>query len=157
MTSNSEQVINRAFETFQRFDADTKLALLWYGYLDIKDGLHPAPPYTVEQVATAFYDKIQALPQEQQLQAQREIAEGQATEIGRSYTALSPGARLDAWLLLAQGMEKGEIIGFPQNYQLPAETEGFTNQVKQFDFEQRVGFMRKAANEMGAQVSRSAQ
>jgi hypothetical protein len=138
-----------ALERFQRFDVDTQLALLWFGYLDLKDQLKPAPPASVEVPGKAVFDQIQALSKEEQLQAQRDLITGAGNEISRAYTALSPNARLEVWLLLAQGMENGTIIQVPSDYQLPAETNEFTNMVKQLDFEQRVTFMLNAVKAMG--------
>jgi hypothetical protein len=44
---------------------------------------------------------IQALPPQEQLQAQRDLIAGKATDISHAYNALSPNARLEVWLLLA--------------------------------------------------------
>lgn len=149
MTTASDNATKQALETFQGFDVDTKLALLWYGYLDIKDNLSPAPPNQVEAVAKAVFDQILTLSPEAQLQAQRDIISGAATDVTRGYMSLSPSARLDVWLLLAQGMEQGTIIQVPSDYKLPAETDQLTAEVKQLDFEQRVNFMRSAVETMG--------
>lgn len=149
MTTGIDNATKQALETFQRFDVDTRLALLWYGYLDIKDNLSPAPPNQVEVVAKAVFDQILPLSSEAQLQAQRDIIGGAATDITREYMSLSPSARLEVWLLLAQGMENGTIIQVPSDYQLPAETGEFTAKIEQTDFEQRVNFMRRAVEVMG--------
>jgi hypothetical protein len=124
--------------------------LLWYGYLDIKDQLNPAPPAASETVGRALYDDIKALPRQEQLQAQRDIVSRTPSNIGRAYSALDPSARLEVWLLLGQGIEDGSVIEVPSNYQLPAETNEFTEQIKQLDFEQRINFMRSAVRDMGA-------
>jgi hypothetical protein len=149
MTYTVDEQTRPALEAFQRFDVDTQLALLWFGYLDLKDQLKPAPPASVEVPGKAVFDHIQSLPKEQQLQAQRELITGSGSEISQAYSALSPNARLEVWLLLAQGMENGSIIQVPSDYQLPAETEQFTNMVKQLDFEQRITFMLSAVKAMG--------
>lgn len=140
----------QALDTFQSFDADTRLALLWYGYLDIKDQLQPAPGASVTVPATAIYDGIKALSKEEQLQAQRDIIDRQNSTYSQQYTALASSAQIELWLLLAQGMERGEVIQVPGDYKLPAETKEFTNQIQQLDFEQRINFMRSAVVEMGA-------
>jgi hypothetical protein len=140
MTYTVDQNARPALEAFQRFDTDTQLALLWYGYLDIKDELNPAPPSSVEVVGQAVYDRIKDLPQQEQLQAQRDLLQGTG-EISHAYNALSPNARLEVWLLLSKGMEEGSIIQVPSDYQLPAETDEFTAMIKQLDLEQRVNFM----------------
>lgn len=150
MAYTTDNTTQQALDRFRRFDADTQLALLWYGYLDIKNQLKPGAGPSVENPATALFDEIKALPREQQLQAQRDIAGCKPTPIGRAYSALASSAKLDLWLLLAQGMENGTIIGMPENYQLPSETKDFVNQIKQLDFEQRINFTRSAVDLMGA-------
>jgi len=141
MTYTVDQNTQPALDAFQRFDVDTQLALLWYGYLDIKDELQPAPPPSVEIVGQAVFHQIQALSPQEQLQAQRDLLQGAGTEIGRVYSALSPNARLEVWLLLSQGMENGTIIQVPSDYELPSETDEFSEMIKKLDLEQRINFM----------------
>jgi hypothetical protein len=144
MTYTIDERTRPALEAFQRFDVDTKLALLWYGYLDIKDQLKPAPPQSVEVPGKAVFDNIQVLSPEEQLQAQRDLLQGSASQISSAYNALSRNARLEVWLLLAQGMEDGSIIQVPSDYKLPSETDQFTAEIKKLDFEQRINFMLSA-------------
>ncbi len=155
MAYSSDNTIRHSVEEFRRYDIDTQLALLWYGYLDIKDELTPAPPETDDNLAHVVYRQIEALSPEQQLQAQRDILRNVENEIGRVYTALSPGARIEVWLLLGQGMEEGAIIQVPSDYKLPTETQDFSHQIAQMSFEQRLDFMRSAVLGMGAQSARA--
>jgi hypothetical protein len=150
MTFATNENTKQALQSFQGFDVDTQLGLLWFGYKDIKDQLTPTNQTSAQETAEAFFNQIQAMPKEEQLQAQRDIAGCADTPISQSYTSLSSSAKLDVWLRLAQGMEKGTIIQVPDDYKLPAETEEFTDQIKQLDFEQRINFMRSAVVEMGA-------
>ena len=150
MTFATDENTKKSVETFQSFDTDTQLAILWFGYLDLKDKLNPGNSASAQESAEAFYDRIKAMPQDQQLQAQRDIASSTASDISHSYTALSSSGRLDVWLRLAQGMEEGVIIQVPSDYQLPSNTDEFVNQIKQLDFEQRLDFMRSLVVEMGA-------
>ncbi|MBH8552983.1 Orange carotenoid protein [Nostocaceae cyanobacterium CENA357] len=149
MTYTIDEAARPALETFQGFDVDTQLALLWFGYLDIKDKLTPAPPQSVEAPGRAVFELIENLSPEKQLQAQRDIINGAATDISRGYNALSPNAKLEVWLLLAQGMENGTIIQVPSDYQLPGETDQFTAMIKKLEFEQRINFMLSAVQAMG--------
>ena len=150
MTFATDENTKQSLETFKRFDVDTQLAILWFGYLDLKDKLNPGNSASAQDSAEAFYDRIKAMPQDGQLQAQRDIASGADTDISHSYTSLSSSGRLDVWLRLAQGMEEGVIIQVPSDYQLPSNTDEFVNQIKQLDFEQRINFMRSLVVEMGA-------
>ncbi|TVP60780.1 MAG: Orange carotenoid protein [Nodularia sp. (in: Bacteria)] len=150
MTFTTNERTRTSVEEFRRFSVDAQLALLWYGYLDIKDNLIPTNQPSVQETAAALVDQIQSMPQKQQLQAQRDIVSCASTEISRSYKALSSSAQLDVWLRLAEGMENGTIIPVPSDYQLPSETDSFVNRVKDWDFEQRVDFLRSVVFEMGA-------
>ena len=150
MTFATDENTKQSLETFKRFDVDTQLAILWFGYLDLKDKLNPGNSASAQDSAEAFYDRIKAMPQDGQLQAQRDIASGADTDISHSYTSLSSSGRLDVWLRLAQGMDEGVIIQVPSDYKLPSETDEFVNQIKQLDFEQRINFMRSLVVEMGA-------
>ncbi|WP_445633863.1 OCP N-terminal domain-containing protein [Nostoc sp. DSM 114161] len=143
MTYTVDEKTRPALETFRRFDVDTQLGILWFGYLDIKDQLQPAPPESVEVPGKAVFDQIQALSKEEQLQAQRDLITG-ANDIGRGYKELIPNSRLVVWLLLSKGIENGTIIGVPSDYQLPSETDEFVAQIKQLDFEQRISFLLSA-------------
>ncbi|MFH7028829.1 MAG: orange carotenoid protein N-terminal domain-containing protein [Heteroscytonema crispum UTEX LB 1556] len=149
MTFTTDDKTKQSVEQFQRFDVDTQLALLWFGYLDIKNNLIPTNQSSVQETAAALVDAIQALPKEEQLQAQRDIVAGADTDISRAYKALSSSGKLDVWLRLAQGMESGNIIQVPSDYELPSETTDFVNSIKGLDFEQRVDFTRSAVFEMG--------
>lgn len=150
MTYTTVDSIKQPLNEFNKFDTDTKLALLWYGYLDIKDNLNPAPPNDVEVVGNALFDKVKALPEEEQLQAQRDVAEGNGTDLSKEYGALSSSGALEFWLLLAQGMEAGTIVTVPDDYNLPEETNGFVETVKGLDFEERVNLTRNIVTGMGS-------
>lgn len=150
MTFATDDTTKQSLEKFQRFDVDTQLGLLWFGYKDIKDQLSPANQTSAQDTAEALFNQIQAMPQEQQLQAQRDIANGADTDVSRAYSSLSSSGKLDVWLRLAQGMDKGTVIQVPSDYELPSETREFASQVTSLDFEQRINFMRSAVIEMGA-------
>jgi len=101
-------------------------------------------------MAHTIYDEIKVLPQEQQLQAQRDILSGADSQFGKSYSALSNSARIEIWLLLGQGMESGEIINVPSDYKLPEQTHEFSDYISGLGFEERVEFMQAAVQAMGA-------
>ena len=155
MTYTPDNSVKQALDKFYGYNVDTQLALLWYGYLDIKDELTPAPPQTADTLAHAYYDNIAALAPEEQLQAQRDILTGADNHFGRGYSALSPSARLEVWLLLGQGMENATIIQMPSNYQPPSEASEFSGLITQLNFEQRVEFMRQAVLKMGSESTKA--
>ena len=150
MTFATDDQTKQSLQKFKSFDVDTQLALLWFGYLDLKEQLTPANQTSAQDTAAAVFDQIAAMPKEEQLQAQRDIASGANSDVSRGYSALSSSGKLDVWLRLAQGMEDGRVIQVPSDYQLPEQTNEFVEQIKQLDFEQRLNFMRSAVVEMGA-------
>ncbi|MBD2776669.1 orange carotenoid protein N-terminal domain-containing protein [Iningainema tapete] len=150
MTFTTDDKTKQSVQQFRRFDVDTQLALLWFGYLDIKDQLTPANQTSAQDTAGALYDQIKAMPQEQQLQAQRDIAANADTNVSRAYKALSSSGKIDVWLRLAQGIEEGVVIQVPSSYELPSQTNDFVKSIKGLDFEQRIDFTRSALFEMGA-------
>ena len=149
MTYTIDEATKPALESFQHFDVDTQLGLLWFGYLDLKEQLKPAPPQSVEVPAKTLFDLFLDLSHEEQLQAQRDIINGAANNISQTYNSLSPNAKLDVWLMLSQGMEDGTIIPVPSDYQLPGETDEFVALIKNLEFEQRINFMLSAVEAMG--------
>ncbi len=150
MTFTTDDITKRTLDRFQQFDVDTQLALLWYGYLDIKDQLTPGTQPTVEDPARAVFDQIKTLSHEEQMQAQRDIISRTNSHYSQAYSALSSSGKLFLWLLLGQGMEEGTVIQVPENYELPGETNEFVEMVTGLEFEQRLNFMRSAVVEMGA-------
>lgn len=151
MTYATDERTQKAINQFRGFDVDTQLALLWFGYLDLKDQLAGETNQpSVQDTAAALYDQIRALPQDQQLQAQRDIASRANTDISRAYNALHSSPKIDLWLRLSRGMENGEIIPVPADYKLPQQTNSFVDTVKGFDFQQRIDFIRSIVLEMGA-------
>ncbi len=151
MTYAADNTTKESLEKFQSFDVDTQLALLWFGYLDLKEQLNPANSTAAQATAGALYDQVREMSPEQQLQAQRDIIGRTDNEVSHSYKSLSSSAKLDLWLRLAQGMDEGTIIQVPSDYELPSNTQDFANSIKQLDFEQRINFMKSAVMEMGAQ------
>ena len=149
MTYITDNAIKQPLELFNSYDVDTQLALLWLGYLDIKSSLNPSPDYKTENIASKLFDRFKNSSHDEQLKAMRDIAGKENTTISREYAALSPSAKLDIWLMLAQGMEDGTVVGYPDDYNLPESTQEFTNAVKQVDFEQRINFVRNAVVDMG--------
>ncbi|MGJ3251005.1 MAG: orange carotenoid protein N-terminal domain-containing protein [Elainellaceae cyanobacterium] len=155
MTYLTDDAVKQPLEAFRGFEVDTQLALLWYAYEEIKGSLTPSPTNDVEGVASAVFDRIKAMSKENQLQAQRDIASKANTEISREYGVLSPPAKLEVWLLLAQGIENGTIIDVPSDYQAPSEANEFLNQFKNLDFEQQINFIRNAVTSLGLDVSQT--
>jgi len=151
MAFATDNKTKQCVEAFHKFDVDTQLGLLWFGYKDIKDQLTPTNAASSQAIAEAVFHQIEPLSKEEQLQAQREIASCADTPISRAYGALDPSAKLDVWLRLAQAMDRGSVIQVPEDYKLPDNTKQFVEMVRGLDFEQRLEFSRTTVFSMGAQ------
>ncbi len=150
MTYTTVDSVKEPLDKFNQFDADTKLALLWYGYLDLKEDLQPNPSNDVEVLGGALVNQIKDMSEEEQLQAQRDVVNSAGTPISKEYGALSTSGMLEFWLLLAQGMEAGTVVTVPDDYELPEGTSNFVESVKELDFEEKVNFTRNAVAQMGS-------
>ena len=149
MTYTTVDSVKEPLNKFNEFDADTKLALLWYGYLDLKEDLQPNPNNDVEVLGNALFNQIKDMSEDEQLQVQRDVVNSAGTQVSKEYGALSTSGMLEFWLLLAQGMEEGTIVNVPDDYELPEETSDFVESVKALDFEEKVNFTRSAVAQMG--------
>lgn len=140
-----------AVRAFQQFGVDDQLALLWYLYTDMRDQITPSPNSneTGFDIAKSWYDRLKQMSQEQQLQAQREIAGRKETEISREYGALDSSTKLMFWYLLGRGIDSGEIVAVPSNYQMSNSAQQFLNEAKQMDFNDQITFARSVVLPMG--------
>jgi hypothetical protein len=148
MTFTNIANIDQTVQQLQSLNVDDQLAVLWFVYTEMKDGITPSPTAGLE-LSQAVVNRIQQMSREQQLQAQRDIIAGADNEINREYRALYPRAKLGVWYLLAQGMEQETIVPMPPDYQLSSEAQELLNAVKQLDFEQQTEFMSRAVTNMG--------
>jgi hypothetical protein len=150
----------QAIQTFQRFDADTQLALLWFIYEGMKGSLTPkggSDNNTGFPIAKGIVDRIQQCSQEEQLQAQRAIVSGQqGSEFAAAYADFNSSNRLAFWYLLAQGMEDGSIVNVPGDYRLSSEAQGFFDAVKNIEFNDQITFMRNIVSAMGPEPKEGA-
>jgi Orange carotenoid protein, N-terminal len=141
--------IDEAVNSLQRLDVDDQLAVLWFIYTDMKDGLNPSPTAGLE-ISQAIVDQIQHMSREEQLQVQRDIIQGAGNDITREYQAMHSRVKLGVWYLLAQGMEQETIVPMPPDYELSSESQELLNALKGLDFEQKTNFMISAVSKMGS-------
>lgn len=148
-----------AVERFQRLSGDDQLALLWYVYQEIGSDITPKGGTDTSgfEIAQGLYDRIKGKSQDEQLQIQRDIATRKKTDFSQTYGNLNSSTKLALWYLLAQGIDAGEIVPVPGDYQLSKEGQEFLNAVKKIDFNGQVTFLRSAVLPMGAGSPESSQ
>jgi hypothetical protein len=69
----------------------------------------------------------------------------------REYGALSDTTKLLFWFMLAQGMDAGDVIPMPSDYQLSGAANQVLEQVKALEFQQQMTFFRDIVSPMGSE------
>jgi hypothetical protein len=133
---------------------DDQLGVLWFVYKEIGKSITPAAPgASGSDIAQGLFDRVKALPHEEQLQVMRDIASKANTEISRIYGSMSPETKLAFWYFLAVGMDEGTIIPVPPDYQLPDAGKALVAKVQGMDFQQQIDYLRGTVLEMGAEAA----
>ncbi len=139
IANNPSQIIT----SFQQFDVDDQLALLWDFYTEMRESITPDPSAGSFAIAQSLVHQMQQMSQEEQLQIQRDILAGRTEQaIARAYGEFHSSNRLGFWYLLAQGMENGSIVPMPENYDFNSEAQDFRNSFRQLEFNDQVTVMR---------------
>jgi hypothetical protein len=152
MANVSSGLFKSQVEAFQNLEIDEQLALFWVVYTKMGDSITPAAPgaSTVsEGIADGLFDQVKAMSHDEQLQIMRDLAARKNTQIAREYGAMSDTTKLLFWYLLAQGMEKNEIVPMPPEYNLSSESQGLLGQIESLDFSQQITFFRDIVGPMG--------
>ena len=138
----------------QSLSVDDQLGVLWFVYTEMGKSITPAAPgASGSDIAQGLFDRVKALPHEEQLQVMRDIASKANTEISRIYGSMSPETKLAFWYFLAVGMDEGTIIPVPPDYQLPDAGKALVAKVQGMDFQKQIDFLRGTVLEMGAEAA----
>lgn len=149
VTSNSAADLVKAF---QALATDHQLALFYFIYKEMGGAITPAAPgaSTVSPaIAEGLFTQAKALSHDEQLQLQRDLIEKKDTQLGHEYAGLGDTTKLLFWYLLAQGMDSGEIIPLPANYELPSAASDLLGQIKSIDFQKQITLFRDFVAPMG--------
>ncbi len=152
MTFTAANAANEQVNAFRGMDVDQQLALFWFIYTEMGKSITPAAPgaSTVStDVADALYEQVKGMSHDEQLQLQRDLVMQKNSAIARQYGALGDTTKLLFWYRLAQGMDEGNVVPMPSNYQLNPEAEELFNQIKAMDFSQQIALFRDIVSPMG--------
>lgn len=152
MVSSPVSSYDQGKEALKGLSVDDQLGLLWVVYTKMGKSVTPAAPGASGiEIAQGLFNQVKALPHQEQLQVQRDIASKANTQISREYGSLSPETKLAFWYFLAQGMENATIIPMPSDYELPQAGKDLLGRIEGMDFQQQIDFLRGAVLEMGAE------
>ncbi len=144
------QIVSR----FESLSTDQKLALLWYIYKEVGKSITPAAPgasTASPAVAEGIFQQVLTMSHEEQLQVQREIVECTDSPISQEYGSLSDTTKLLFWYLLAQGMDRTEIIPMPEDYAMEPEATQCLNQLQSLDYSEQITVLRDFVSPMGSE------
>ena len=152
LTSNIHPQISASFTALS---TDQKLSLLWYIYKEVGKSITPAAPgasTASPAIAEGLFKQVLEMSHEEQLQVQRDLVERTDSVIGHEYGALSNTTKLLFWYLLAQGMDRTEIIPMPDKYTLEPQSAECLTQLQALDYSEQITVLRDFVSGMGIET-----
>ncbi len=135
---------------FEQLSVDDKLALLWYAYTEMGRSITPAAVGAARlQFAEGLLNQIKQMPQADQLQVMRDLANRADTPISRSYGVFSVNTKLAFWYELGELMKKGVVAPVPFGYQMSRGVQSVLDAIKQLDAGQQITVLRNTVVDMG--------
>ena len=139
---------------FEQLNVDDQLALLWYAYTEMGRTITPAAPGAARlQFAEGMLKQIQQMPQADQMQVMRELANRADTPISRSYGYFSVNTKLAFWYELGELMKKGLVAPVPTGYQMARGVQSVLEAIKKLDPGQQITVLRNTVVDMGFDTS----
>ncbi|GFE69228.1 orange carotenoid protein N-terminal domain-containing protein [Chroococcus sp. FPU101] len=142
---------NQLSDSFRQFGVDEQLAILWFVYKKMGTSITIAAPGSAESaISGGLYNQVKEKSQEEQLQIQRDILNGVSNEITREYGSLRANSKLAFWYFLAQGMDEGVIIPFPEDYTLSDTADQWITSLENEEFQQQITILRTIVDRSGS-------
>ena len=143
---------------FKDLSTDQKLALLWFVYKEVGKSITPAAPGASTAspvIAEGLLKQVAEMSHSEQLQVQRDLIDHKNNLTSREYGALSNTTKLLFWYLLAQGMDRSEIIPMPEGYAIDANVSQCLSKLQQLDHSQQITVLRDFVADMGVDPTAS--
>ena len=137
---------------FKDLSTDQKLALLWFVYKEVGKSITPAAPGASTAspiIAEGLFKQVAEMSHSEQLQVQRDLIDHKNNLTSREYGALSNTTKLLFWYLLAQGMDRSEIIPMPEGYAIDANVSQCLSKLQQLDHSEQITVLRDFVADMG--------
>ncbi len=136
--------------SFEKLGVDDKLALLWYAYTEMGRSITPAAVGAARlQFAEGLLQQIRKMPQAEQLQVMRDLANRADTPFSRTYGFFSVNTKLAFWYELGELMKQGIVAPVPAGYQMTSDVKALLDTIKQLDAGQQITVLRNAVVDMG--------
>ena len=142
--------VNSTVNVFKGLSVDDQLAVLWFAYTEMGRSITPAATGAARlQLAEGLLNQIKQMSHNEQLQAMRDLAAKNNSQVSRAYGILSANTKLAFWYELSELMVKGLVVPMPSNYQLSRDGSQVLESVKELDFGQQITVLRKVVTDMG--------
>jgi hypothetical protein len=141
---------------FETLSTDQKLALLWHIYKEIGKSITPAAPgasTASPAVAEGIFQQVLEMSYEEQLELQRDLVEQKDSSVSREYGALSDTTKLLFWYLLAQGMDRSEVVPMPEDYSLEPQASQCLTELQAHEYSEQITILRELVAPMGLDSS----
>lgn len=158
MTTSNANLTADLTSSFAALSTDQQLALLWFIYKETGKSITPAAPgasTAAPAIAEGLFKQVSEMSPEEQLQVQRDLVEHTNNLISREYGALSDTTKLLFWYLLAQGMDRAEIIPMPADYSLEPAASEWLKQLQPIDQGEQITVLRSLVANMGVDPASS--
>lgn len=159
MTQVTSDLNPQIVSSFAALSTDQQLALLWYIYKEVGKSITPAAPgasTASPAIAEGLFQQVLAMSHDEQLQVQRDLIDRKDNTISHEYGALSNTTKLLFWYLLAQGMDRTEIIPMPANYQLEPQAAECMKQLQALEYSEQITVLRDYVATMGKETTTAA-
>ncbi|MGB3765769.1 MAG: orange carotenoid-binding protein [Phormidesmis sp.] len=135
---------------FAQLSAEDQLALIWFAYLDMGQGITVAAPGAANmQFAELTLNKIKQMTPIEQSQAMCDLANRADTEVSRTYATWTPNIKLGFWNTLGELMEKGLVAPIPEGYKLSANANAVLQSIRGLEAGQQISVLRNCVVDMG--------
>ena len=142
--------VNSTVNVFKSLSVDDQLAVLWFAYTEMGRSITPAATGAARlQLAEGLLNQIKQMSHNEQLQAMRDLAAKNNSQVSRAYGILSANTKLAFWYELSELMVKGLVVPMPSHYQLSRDGSQVLESVKELDFGQQITVLRKVVTDMG--------
>ena len=135
---------------FEQLSVDDQLALLWYAYTEMGRSITPAAVGAARlQFAEGLLNQIKQMPEAEQMQVMRDLANRADTPISRSYGYFSVNTKLAFWYELAELMKQGTVAPVPTGYEMSRGVATVLEAIKKIDPGQQITVLRNTVLDMG--------
>ena len=140
---------------FAQLSAEDQLALIWFAYLEMGEGITIAAPGAANmQFAENTLNEIKKMSPQDQSQAMCDLANRADVEISRTYATWTPNLKLGFWNELGELMEKGVVAPIPEGYKLSANANAVLQAIRSLEPGQQISVLRSCVVDMGYDASK---